>query len=642
MLVGCNPEITTIELQSQDVSVESGYLVENPQDGTILHAWNWSMSTVEEHLEDIAIAGFSAIQVSPMQPQKDYFGASSWGASWWKLYQPLGFSIATENHSLGTKTDLESLCNAADEYGIKIIVDVVANHLAGGDMNTFNKDVAIYEPEIYNQNLMHFSTGYANDSSIFQVTQLTLGGFPDLETESDIVQNRVLDLLKGYVDVGVDGFRFDAAKHIETPSDGEYASNFWPTVINGVNDYANSLGKPDLYIYGEILNTAGTGRSYTDYTDYMSVTDNGLSDNIRNAVLTKNAERLLTSDYISGVPADKALLWAESHDTFASDSTASISNQSIIKTYAIDASRKGATSLYFVRPNDQTFMGECGSYNWQSKEVSSINKFHNYFVNGDEELSVSNGFFLNQRYIDDKSGVVIIDIEGNGDVNKIPVDHIPDGSYLDQVSQTYFTVKNSKISGTVGDSGIAVVYNNEYKPKPVVYVSDDGSHGSFSDTKTITVYSYNTTEAYYSINDGENIAFSGNTEIELSHPDLNATVTLDLELWYDDYKIERHFEYLKSNIVVTEVTVNNIDQTEVGDSVVVAWVWAQSEEGRWVEGNYDEGVFTFGLEEGDGYFLLVTFPNATTIYDWVSNLSQTNDVEIPVDGIYDGSQLIWN
>ena len=32
---------------------------------------------------------------------------------------------------LGTKAELESLCKEAENYGIKVIVDVVANHLAG-------------------------------------------------------------------------------------------------------------------------------------------------------------------------------------------------------------------------------------------------------------------------------------------------------------------------------------------------------------------------------------------------------------------------------------------------------------------------------------------------------------------------------
>ena len=35
------------------------------QDGAILHAWCWSFKTIEENMEKIAAAGFSAVQTSP-------------------------------------------------------------------------------------------------------------------------------------------------------------------------------------------------------------------------------------------------------------------------------------------------------------------------------------------------------------------------------------------------------------------------------------------------------------------------------------------------------------------------------------------------------------------------------------------------
>lgn len=632
-----------IELIQQDPTVESGYLADNVQDGTILHAWNWSMSTIESQLEEIAIAGFSTIQISPMQPQKDFFGIGVWSSQWWKLYQPLGFSIATENHSLGTKADLISLTEAADEYGIKIIVDVVANHLAGGDNDTLNPDVRDYEVDIYDMGLIRTGNGYASDSSIASVTRGALGGFPDLQTESEIVQQRVLDLLKEYVDAGVDGFRFDAAKHIETPEDGAWASDFWPTVINGVKDYAESLGRDDLYFYGEILNTAGFDRSFSDYTPYMSVTASNQGDVVRQAVISKNGESIVNAAYLSGVPASKTVLWAESHDTYANESglTKNTPDSFIIKTYAIQASRKDATTLYFARPNDNTFMGMIGSYLWQSIEVASVNRFHNYFIGTDEYQTSQNGFYLNERFDDEIQGVIIVDLNGTQNVNNLNVTNLPDGNYLDQVSKNIFTVSDGKISGQMAESGVAVIYNNPYEPKPALFVSNDGLRGSFSDTLNISVFSYNATESYYSLNGGEKIAFSGNTVIELSHPDDNATVTLDFEIYYNDYKIERQYTYIKSNIVVEEVIVNNLDLAELEGRKIVAWTWEEGKDGKWTEGTLTGNTFTFDLANED-YFLLVLFDENVTTYNWSIKIVQTADYEIPADGIFDGSVLTWN
>ena len=632
-----------IELIQQNPTVESGYLADNVQDGTILHAWNWSMSTIENQLEEIAIAGFSTIQISPMQPQKDFFGIGVWSSQWWKLYQPLGFSIATENHSLGTKADLISLTEAADEYGIKIIVDVVANHLAGGDNDTLNPDVRDYEVDIYDMGLIRTGNGYASDSSIASVTRGALGGFPDLQTESEIVQQRVLDLLKEYVDAGVDGFRFDAAKHIETPEDGAWASDFWPTVINGVRDYAESLGRDDLYFYGEILNTAGFDRSFSDYTPYMSVTASNQGDVVRQAVISKNGESIVNAAYLSGVPASKTVLWAESHDTYANESglTKNTPDSFIIKTYAIQASRKDATTLYFARPNENTFMGMIGSYLWQSIEVASVNRFHNYFIGTDEYQTSQNGFYLNERFDDEIQGVIIVDLNGTQNVNNLNVINLPDGNYLDQISKNIFTVSDGKISGQMAESGVAVIYNNPYEPKPALFVSNDGLRGSFSDTLNISVFSYNATESYYSLNGGEKIAFSGNTVIELSHPDDNATVTLDFEIYYNDYKIERQYTYIKSNIVVEEVIVNNLDLAELEGRKIVAWTWEEGKDGKWTEGTLTGNTFTFDLANED-YFLLVLFDENVTTYNWSIKIAQTADYEIPADGIFDGSILTWN
>ena len=35
------------------------------QNGAILHAWCWSFKTIEENMDKIAAAGFSAVQTSP-------------------------------------------------------------------------------------------------------------------------------------------------------------------------------------------------------------------------------------------------------------------------------------------------------------------------------------------------------------------------------------------------------------------------------------------------------------------------------------------------------------------------------------------------------------------------------------------------
>ena len=230
-------------------------LLDNPQEGVILHCFSWNIDNIISYLPQIAEAGFSSIQTSPLQPQLDYYQNGNWKDQWWKLYQPMGFTVADDNQNvLGSKDDLKRLCEEADKYGINVIVDAVLNHLGGGNSEQLNSNVKNYEPEIYNQNLIHTGVGFVDDSSAYKVIKGYQGGFPDIQTENQIVQDAALDMLKEYVDLGVDGFRFDAAKHIETPSDEEeLRSDYWDYVLDNTSLYAEEKYNKDIYYYGEIL-----------------------------------------------------------------------------------------------------------------------------------------------------------------------------------------------------------------------------------------------------------------------------------------------------------------------------------------------------------------------------------------------------
>jgi Glycosidases len=104
---------------------------------------------------------------------------------------------------------------------------------------------------------------------------------PDLNTGNDYVQSRVLSYLKELVDDGADGFRFDAAKHIELPSDGNYASQFWVNTLAATRTYATTTYSRSLFAYGEILNSAGNSRHYSDYVPYFNaLTDNQTGNNM--------------------------------------------------------------------------------------------------------------------------------------------------------------------------------------------------------------------------------------------------------------------------------------------------------------------------------------------------------------------------
>ena len=473
------------ETAEPEASAPSQYAQETVQGSAVLHCFNWSYNTIRENLADIAAAGYTAVQTSPVQPPKNYNAAwtsvmDSSGGQWWKLYQPIDICVADGNTWLGTKAELAELCEEAEtQYGIKVIVDIVANHLAniqsGGGFDNLSPEVpaALRHAEYFHDELKDTSYRDSSHSARYYSTHGQMG-MPDLNTANSYIQGRMLGLLEECVDIGVDGFRFDAAKHIEVPNDPDDAkSDFWANVIGGINTYCEGNDLPAVFCYGEVLGDPGTTNQSSDYTAYMALTDSSRSSKARQAVSDGNAASLAGSGYYFGLSAADSVLWAESHDNYIHDETSGITDANLVKAWAITGARNESTSLFLARPDltdaRNAVMGQAGNdYTWKSKPVAEINKFKNYF-NGESEYLSSSG---KVAYIErGTSGVCISNLNGSGMVN-LKANRIAEGTYQDQITGNTFTVSGGYIRGVVGKTGVAVVYNTD-TPAPVVSEEED-------------------------------------------------------------------------------------------------------------------------------------------------------------------------
>ena len=448
-------------------------LADNIQDGVILHCFDWKYNDIKAELPNIAKAGFTSVQTSPAQ-------ASVGSGVWYWLYQPLGYYAATND--LGTVEELRSLCQEAeDKYGIKVIVDVIANHLAGDHRNIQN-DLKGWE----NWHQPDFKA--TNWCDRYHVTFGNIGegdvGLPDINTENGHVQKCVNDYLYSLKSLGVDGIRWDTAKHIALPSEG---SNFWPAVTN-----------QGLYHYGEILKgpddrETGNEHLMKEYTNYISVTDNEYGKTLRNAFCDGTVSRSYANWAARGISNDKLVYWGESHDTWANDtydkksweSTTHISQNIIDRTYAMVASRNDVTALYFSRPSqnikDNIRAGQKGSTHFTSPEVAEVNKFHNAMIGQKDYYTTGDNCGVVCR---EKGAVVALGSGGNKDVtvpngeskeNKGKYTTQP-GKYIDQITGAEWTVTEENISGKIGSTGIAVLMQKNITPivrKPVYFDNAD-------------------------------------------------------------------------------------------------------------------------------------------------------------------------
>ena len=276
-------------VDSEAVAANYG-LASKIEDGNILHCFDWKYNDIKAELQNIAAAGFTTVQTSPVQTP-DPLG------QWYGLYLPREFNCTSG--PLGTKDELAALCSAADQYGIKIICDVVANHLTGDHANIQDdlKDSQYWHPE--------FDVSDWNNR--FQVTNGKIG-MADLNTNHEHVRTVVLNYLRSLTAIGVDGFRFDAAKHIGLPSEGD---QFWATI--------SQIG---VYRYGEILDSPGGdgNKVMKEYADYIGITDSQYSGTIMGAVRDGTVNISYGGNWVNnGIAAEKIVYWAESHDTFSNN-----------------------------------------------------------------------------------------------------------------------------------------------------------------------------------------------------------------------------------------------------------------------------------------------------------------------------------
>lgn len=591
---------------SPTVSANKYRLKDNIQDGVILHCFDWTYNDIKAELPKIAKAGFTSIQTSPAQPN----GTGTW---YW-LYQPISFSIGT--NGIGTKAELQSLCDEADKYGIKVIVDVVANHLRG-DHNNIDNDL---KPSEY----WHTFGGGIDWKNRWQVTHGSIG-MPDIATENPYVQQKVCNYVQELKSVGVDGLRWDAAKHIGVPSEGD---DFWKSVTQyGLYNYGEILGGPDD-------RSTGNEDIMKEYTDYISVTDSNYGKELRDSFNSGKAPDSSGNWSEKGISNDKLLYWGESHDTWSNNKDWGFSNemsQNVIdRAYAVAASRNKVTALYFSRPSstnkDSIKMGEKGSTHFTSSEVAQINKFHNAMDGKADYYTVSDGCSVITRK---DGGAVIVKGSGSGEVSvENGGGYAKPGTYTDAVSGNTFTVTSSTISGTIGSSGIAVVYDAE--PEGPSASVTPGSTNYNTDELTLTLNCKNAKNAQYSIDDGAFVNYTNGQKITIGTNLAYDTVTTVTVKASDGKTTSDPETYTYTKVDPNAVKVVAYDNSSTKWSKVNAYFWSDDnkEMTSWPGKKMtDKGNNIFDIEVPDGAKYVI-FNNGD---------SQTDDLRIA-----DGNKIYSN
>ena len=147
------------------------------------------------------------------------------------------------DEDFGTEDDLKELIALCHERGVKLILDLPINHTSDRCewFKAFTEARKTGDTDSEYHDFYSVGESVSADGKVFNAIRGTeqfyecnfSGDMPELDFNNAAVVQAVTDIAEHYLDMGVDGFRFDAAKYIFL---GEEQKNidFWNSYIGGL------------------------------------------------------------------------------------------------------------------------------------------------------------------------------------------------------------------------------------------------------------------------------------------------------------------------------------------------------------------------------------------------------------------------
>ncbi|MGZ3746296.1 MAG: alpha-amylase [Pseudobdellovibrionaceae bacterium] len=263
-----------------------------------VHLFEWPWKDVASECENyLGPAGFAAVQVSP--PHEHIHSQNN---AWWDRYQVVSYKLDSRSGNEEEFIDMVQRCRKA---GVDIYVDAVLNHMTGMAEGTGSSGSHFthYEyPNIYSYEDFHHCGRNGNDiirnySDRYEVQNCELVGLADLATESEKVRNTIANYLNHLLDLGVAGFRLDAAKHIPATDLAAIKSKL----------------KRSSYIYQEIIYNPSCPIQYSEYFPVGDVMAYDFPYILARGFQQKNTDALL--HIADGFPpSESSIVFVTNHD----------------------------------------------------------------------------------------------------------------------------------------------------------------------------------------------------------------------------------------------------------------------------------------------------------------------------------------
>ena len=200
----------------------------------------------------------------------------------------------------GTMEDLQELIELCHSRGVKVILDLVINHTSTGHAwfkafteahksgNTQDKyyDFYAWAPNAGNPGTWRNISGSAD----YYECNFS-GDMPELNYDNAEVRKEMVALAEYYLDMGVDGFRFDAAKYIYYGQESRNVE-FWDWYMAELRKI-----KPDIYSVAEVWDSDSVTIPYFSSTNCFNFSMAQVSGKI--SVAAKGGDLSLLTCYVA-------------------------------------------------------------------------------------------------------------------------------------------------------------------------------------------------------------------------------------------------------------------------------------------------------------------------------------------------------
>lgn len=287
-----------------------------PNRSGIVHLFEWKFDDIAEECEKVLGPNrYGGVQVSPIN---EYLVSPS--RPWWERYQPVSYEIKSRSGNEKQFSDMVKRCLKA---GVRVYVDVVANHMAApgsstplyGTAGSTCDPLARDFPAVpFNGSHFHADCQIDNYNNATNIRVCELVTLPDLDQSNSFVREKIVGYLNHLLDLGVAGFRMDACKHMD------------PADLKAIYDSLKPVSPLYLYppfarpfIYQEVIDLGTEAVSANEYTDLGVVTEfqwGIVVGDVFNGTISAPALEMLTKNGSTGVllPSSQALVFVDNHD----------------------------------------------------------------------------------------------------------------------------------------------------------------------------------------------------------------------------------------------------------------------------------------------------------------------------------------